>query len=514
MLVRKLIYCLMLAVAVGGVGCEKSSTPDASGNRLVVGLEGDISKLDPRLATDAYSVRIIGIIYSSLLKLDPAGKPYGDLAKSWEQPAPVSYRFQLREGVRFHDGSRLTCEDVKYTYDLIRAEDSESPYKAGFRKIEKITCVDEHNLEIKLSRPFAPFAVNLTMGILPKGVDPERHLENPVGSGPFMFYEWKRGDRIILRRFEDYFGDKAKIEEVVFRVLKNGVTRVLELQKGGVDALQNSVPPKALNMLRKNKNIVVQRQPGINYNYIGFNLEHPALGKEKVREAIAHAVDRDAIIKYLWRGAARPAKSLLSPRHWAYNPDVISYGYDPDKSKKLLDEAGFPDPDSSGPKMRFNLTFKTSTYRLRKRIAEVIRNQLEKVGIGVDVRSYEWGTFYRDVKSGNFEMYTLAWVGITEPDIYWAIFHSSNIPPNGTGMNRNRYRNAEIDRLTERARRTTDIEERKKLYARVQYIASDELPYVSLYYTDDILARWNYVRGWEIRPGGDFLCLPKVRIER
>lgn len=511
---RKLIYCLMLALAVGTAGCRKSSTSEGGEKRLVVGLEGDVSRLDPRLATDAYSTRLIGVIYSSLLKLDPSGKPYGDLAESWEQPDPVTYRFRLREGVKFHDGSRLTCGDVKYTYELIRAEDSESPYRADFQKIEKITCRDEYNLEIKLSRPFAPFVVNLTMGILPEGVPPDGHLEDPVGSGPFKFHEWKRGDRIILRRFEDYFGDKAELEEVVFRVLKNGVTRVLELQKGGVDVLQNSVPPKALNMLRKNKNIAVEQQPGINYNYIGFNLDHLVLSKEKVRKAIAHAVDRKAIIKYLWQGAARPAESLLSPRHWAYNPDVISYDYNPDKSRKLLDEAGFPDPDGEGPRMRFNLTFKTSTDRLRRRIAEVIRNQLESVGIGVNVRSYEWGTFYRDIKSGNFEMYSLAWVGITEPDIYRAIFHSSNIPPEGTRMNRNRYRNAEIDRLTEKAMKTADMEERKKLYARVQYIVSDELPYVSLYYTDDVLARWNYVKGWKIRPGGDFLCLPDVRVER
>jgi len=510
----KLTCCLVLALLVCAACCGKSTSPENRGNRLVVGLEGDISKLDPRLATDAYSIRITGLIYSSLLKLDPAGRPYGDLAESWEQPDAVTYRFRLRKGVRFHHGGGLTCGDVKYTYDLIRAEDSDSPYRTGFRKIKTISCKGEHELEIKLSRPFAPFPVNLTMGILPRDVDPARHLENPVGSGPFRFMEWKRGDKIVLRRFDDYFGDKAQLEEVVFRVLKDGVTRVLELQQGGVDVLQNSVPAQALDMLRKTKNIVVRQQPGINYNYIGFNLEHPVLGEEKVRKAIANAVDREAIIKYLWRGAARPAESLLSPSNWAYNPDVETYEYDPDKSRKLLDEAGFPDPDGAGPQMRFNLTFKTSTDRLRRRIAEVIRNQLENVGIGVSVRSYEWGTFYRDIKSGNFEMYTLAWVGITEPDIYWEVFHSSNIPPNGTGMNRNRYRNAEVDRLTERARTTADIGERKKLYARVQYIVSDELPYVSLYYTDDVVAHWKYVKGWKIRPGGDFLCLPDVRVER
>ena len=160
------------------------------------------------------------------------------------------------------------------------------------------------------------------------------------------------------------------------------------------------------------------------------------------------------------------------------------------------------------------MSFKTSTDRLRGRIAEVIKTQLAEVGIGIDVRSYEWGTFYRDVKSGNFELYTLAWVGVREPDHYRAIFHSSNIPPGGTGMNRNRFVNPEMDRLTDLARATSKVELRKSLYAEVQRIAARELPYVSLYYTDDVAAYRDYVKGWRIIPGGDFTSLREVHISR
>ena len=495
-------------------GCARESYSRPTDQWLVVGLEGNPTNLDPRFATDAYSSYIVSLVYSGLMRLNETGVPMGDLAEKWEQPDDVTYRFRLKKGVTFHNGQAFTCEDVKYTYDLLRSPESKSPYRSDFSLIESIACNGDYDLEIRLKKPFAPFWTDLQIGILPHSASPDTLGDHPVGSGPFKFEEWARGEKIILRRFDNYHDKKALLDGVTFRVIPNGVTRVLELERGGVDVLQNSVPPEAIELLGKKPGISIERQPGINYNYLGFNLDHLVLKDRKVREAVARAIDRDAIIKYLWRGAAQPASGLLSPRNWAYNPDVVTFPYSPDVSNRLLDEAGYPDPDGPGPKTRFNLTFKTSTDRLRRRIAEVIKNQLAQVGIGVTVQSFEWGTFYRDIKNGNFELYTLAWVGVVEPDHYWAIFNSFNIPPNGTGMNRNRYRNPEIDELTQKARETANFDERKKLYFAVQRIVAEDLPYVSLYYTDDVLVRWNYVKGWRIRPGGDFLCLPQVRIER
>jgi len=515
MLPRHIALLLLLAALSSALaGCEREPRYGPFDQWLVVGLEGNPTNLDPRFSTDAYSSRLVGVIYSSLVRLDESGAPVGDLAENWETPDEVTYRFHLKGGVTFHNGSELTCADIKYTYDLLRAPDSTSPYRSDFRLVENVVCNDERNIEIRLSHPFAPFMIALTVGILPRGVDPATLSDHPVGSGPFRFVEWVREERIVLRRFAGYHGKKARLDGVTFRVLPNGVTRVLELAHGGVDLLQNSIPPEALDQLAQKKGIEMERRPGINYNYLGFNLDHPVLKNRLVREAIARAIDRQDIIKYLWRGSARPAGNLLSPSHWAYNPEVVAYPYTPDIAKKLLDDAGYPDPDGPGPDVRFGLTYKTSTNRLRRRIAEVIKTQLAQVGIGIKVRSYEWGTFYRDIKSGNFELYSLAWVGVVEPDHYRAIFHSSNIPPNGTQMNRNRYRNKEIDRLTEAGRSTANVEKRKRIYAEVQRIAAYELPYVSLYYTDDVVARRRYVKGWRIRPGGDFMCLPEVRIER
>lgn len=515
-IINKNIVCapiVVLLLILSMTGCpNKIDRP--SGKWLVIGIENNPTSLDPRFATDAASSRLNGIIYSSLVKLDDSGLPIGDLAQSFDMPDDLTYRFQMKRDVLFHNGAPLDCGDVKYTYDLIRAPESKSAFKSDFNMIDSIVCVDAYNIEIKLKQPFAPFIIDMTVGIIPRNIDPETITDHPVGSGPFVFEKMERGKQITLRRFENYFGKKAWLDGVTFRILPNNITRVLELERGGIDLLQNSIDPEFIKYLSGKIETEIQRRPGINYNYLGFNLDHPILKNKPVREAIARAINRDDIIKYLWRGAACEAASLLAPANWAFDPNLPSYPYSPDKARKILDEAGYPDPDGAGPATRFDLTFKTSTDKLRRRIAETIKMNLAGIGIGMKIYGYEWGTFYRDIKSGNFELYTLVWVGITEPDIYWAALNSKNIPPDGTGMNRNRFRNAEFDRLTEEARSTSNVALRKNLYSEIQRIAAAELPYVSLYYTDDIAAYRQYVKGWRVRPGGDYLCLPEVRIER
>ncbi|UCD83796.1 MAG: ABC transporter substrate-binding protein [Deltaproteobacteria bacterium] len=480
-------------------------------NVLVIGLEGNPTNLDPRLATDAYSVRIDSIIFNGLMKLDPRANLLPNLTEKYENPTPTTYRFYLKKGVKFHNGRELTAPDVKYTFETIRDPSFKSPHLNSFEKLKAIKIVDEYTIEFELQEPFAPFLTSLVVGIIPRDIaeqEGEKFGQHPMGTGPFKFRRWVPGSRIELDANPDYYEGLPRLDAVVFKVVPNDTTRVFELKKGSVHLLQNSVPPDSMDILEEDPGIEIIRKDGINYSYIGFNLEDKILSNKKVRQAIAYALNREEIIEYLLKGLAVPATGLLAPSNWAYEGEVARYDYRPETSRKLLDEAGYLDPDGEGPKSRFKLSYRTSTNRLRQRIGEVLARQLREVGIELETRSYEWGTFFADIKSGNFQLYTLTWVGITEPDIYYYVFHSSSVPPQGA--NRGRYKNEEIDRLLEEGRRCLEQDSRKEIYSRIQKILAEELPYISLWYSTNVVAQTKGIQGFEIYPGGEFTSLKEV----
>jgi peptide/nickel transport system substrate-binding protein len=223
---------------------------------------------------------------------------------------------------------------------------------------------------------------------------------------------------------------------------------------------------------------------------------------------LAHAVDRDRIIRHLLKDTATPANGLLSPLNWAHSRGAQSRLYDPERAKRLLDEAGFRDPDGGGPLPRFRLSFKTTNIDLRRRIAEALKEQLQQVGIELEIRAYEWGTFFSDVKKGNFHLYSLAWVGVMDPDIFFQIFHSASVPPSGD--NRGRYSNRELDRLLEQGRTTSDVTARKLIYARVQKILAEDLPYVPLWWWKNVVVKNPSLQGFTPYPDGDLISLKQA----
>jgi peptide/nickel transport system substrate-binding protein len=286
------------------------------------------------------------------------------------------------------------------------------------------------------------------------------------------------------------------------------MVRILEFKNGSIDFLQNDIEPDMLPWLRKNTAARVETHQGTTYQYIGINLNHPILRERKVRQAIALAIDREGIIRHLLKDLGTPATGLLSPVHWAYEGAVDSWPHDPERAKRLLDEAGLVDPDGSGPRPRFKLSFKTTNIDLRRRIAEAFKEQLQTVGIELEIRGYEWGTFYADVKKGNFHLFSLAWVGIMDPDIYYQVFHSSSVPPQGN--NRGRYANPDLDVLLERGRRAVDTAERRAIYAEVQKIAARELPYIPLWWVKNVIVQQPTLRGFVPYPDGDLISLKSI----
>jgi len=255
----------------------------------------------------------------------------------------------------------------------------------------------------------------------------------------------------------------------------------------------------------------VESDVGTVMTYLGMNLTDRILANAKVREAMALAIDRDEIIAHRFRGLAEKANSILSPRNWAYDPDLAQIPFDPARATKLLDEAGYPDPDGDGPGVRFELVSKTSTVKERIEVAQMIAHQLAKVGIGVRVAPYEWGTFFRDIRNGNVQLYTLSWVGVFEPDILYEVCDSRQTPP--AGLNRGRYQNAEVDKLVRAARAEMDQGKRKELYAKVQRILLSELPFVPLWYEKNVVVFRKGLSGVRVRADASYRTLLDVEVK-
>jgi peptide/nickel transport system substrate-binding protein len=479
---------------------------------FTVGIESYPTSLDPRYPSDAYSGKVQGLIFNGLVKLDQQLALVPDLAEGFSYLSATHLRFQLRRGVRFHNGKELTARDVVYTLRTLSRPGAGSPLYGVFRKIAEVKALDDFTVEIRLKEPFAPFLTALTVGIVPEGSyerDAVDFSAHPVGTGPFKLDRRKNDQWIRLLANQDYFESPPRIGSLLIETIRDDTTRVLKLLRGEIDLVQNAVPPAMAAWLKGKKEIQMISESGINYVYLAFNLRDPVLYERRVREAMGLALNRDELIQYQLKGLARKATGILSPRNGYYEANISELNYDPELAKQLLSDAGHPDPDGDGPGKRFTIQYKTSNKRDRVAMARAIARQLEAVGIGVDVRPYEWGTFFRDIRTGNFEMYSSTWVGVTDPDIYYYAFHSQMIPPEGA--NRGYYLNLEVDHLLELARTETDTAVRKKYYSQVQKLISLELPYVSLWYEDNVVFMRSDVEGYELRPDASLIGLTKVR---
>lgn len=479
---------------------------------ITVAIEASPSALDPRLARDAYSIQIMPLAFPGLFKIGSNLEPEPDLVESFEQPDATTFIFRLRQGVRFANGKELSASDVKATLESLNTPGLNSPYLELAERIKTVSIHDRHVLRIETKEPYAPILVELNLGILPEEIarkKPPLATGELIGAGPFRIGKWVPGSELALERNPYYSEGVPFFERVRFRVIPEDITRLLSLEKGEVQLIQTPIPADELARLKSNPRLSVSERPGINYTYMGFNLRDPILANPGVRAAIAHAIDRDQIVCCLLKDTASKADSLISPRHWAFEPEVEKYEYDPALAKSLLDEAGYPDPDGNGPLPRFSLGYKTSQNQQRLWIAQAIARQLGKVGIEVEVRSLEWGTLYADIQAGNFQLYTLTWVGVVEPDIYYTAFHSQSLPPGGA--NRGAYSNPEVDTLVVAARMSQDRGARKILYSRVQKILAQEIPCVSLWDSVDIVAADRRLAGFELGPGGEWTSLKSAR---
>jgi peptide/nickel transport system substrate-binding protein len=499
---------ILAALALSLAACRFSPISDPG--YLVVGIESSPLQLDPRYATDANSVRIAGLIYNSLLRADEKSRLQPELAESWRMADARTYVFDLRKDAKFHNGKPLTADDVIYTYQSILLARNLSPKRALLKPLQAVDSPDRYQVRFRLAVPHAPFVEQFTLGIVaaPSQQDVSLSGSPPPGSGPFILGSVRPGETITLKANPSYWEGKPRVAGLTFKIVPDAMVRALEFKQGSIHFLQNDIEPDMLPWLNKNTDARIGAHQGTTFQYIGINLTHPVLKHRKVRLALAYAIDRERMIRHLLKDLATPATGLLSPLNWAYEPAVGQWPHDPETAKRLLDEAGYPDPDGNGPAPRFRLSFKTTNIDLRRRIAEALKDQLRTVGIELEVRTYEWGTFYSDVKKGNFHLYSLAWVGVTDPDVYYQIFHSASVPPDGD--NRGRYSNQQLDNLLEKGRATTAEAERKLIYSQVQKILADDLPYIALWWWKNVVVQPHSIDGFVPYPDGDLTSLKRI----
>jgi peptide/nickel transport system substrate-binding protein len=469
------------------------------------------ANLDPRIGTDARSAQLDSLLFSGLLERDSTMNVRGDLADHWETLDPTTYVFHLRSGVKFSDGRALTSADVKFTLQSIMsgipgpAGVTQSPKRGAFRVVKSIETPDPQTIIFHLSEPNAAFAWSLVrsaVGIVPAGSGAD-FAQHPVGSGPFRFVSSLQDEEVVFERNADYFRGASQVERVRFRVVPEAVVRALELRKGTADIELNSFTPDMVPVLAKQPDLEVKEEPGTLFSYISFNCEDPLLARREVRQAITYATDRATLARTLMRDQAHVAAGPLPPNNWAYEPNVPQYAFDPAKAEALLDQAGFPrrgDPHT-GP--RFTITMKSSTDALARLLGEVLQDEWKRIGVQLELRPLEFATFFTDITKGNFQLYTLRWVGANnDPDFFEFAFGSHKIPP--AGANRGRYRNQQLDALVDRARVEPDRDKRRALYSQVQQIISTDLPYLPLWFQDNISVHRRRIGNIVLGPGGDY----------
>ncbi|HEX3940102.1 MAG TPA: ABC transporter substrate-binding protein [Acidobacteriaceae bacterium] len=491
------VACFTALAALAGCG---GTRPDPQ--TVTVLIENSPTSLDPRIGIDSQAEHIDELIFDPLVHKNAQLDVEPWVAASWETPDPLTYVFHLRTDVFFQNGKHLDAGDVKWTLDSMRDGTLLTAKGSAYSKIARVDAPTPSTVVIHMKEPDASLLWNLSdgaLGIVPAGSGRDFGFD-PIGSGPFRFVSQQPDRDVVLEKNASYWNKPPAIARVRFAVVPDAITRALELEKGSADACVNCLTPDMVAALAKRANLAITKVPGTSLNYLTFNTQDSILRDARVRQAIAYAINRPLIVHALWHDRARLAASLLPPQAWAWNGAVAQYPYDPAKAAALLDAAGWK-PGKDG--IRFHLTFKTSTDETARLLALIVQQQLRAIGIALDVRSFEFATFFSDVTRGSFQMYALRWEGGNEdPDIYRYAYSTAMFPPRGA--NRGRYSNAEVDRLIAEAGMTSDRATRRQDYAGVQRILAAEVPTINLWYLDSVMVHNRRLGNIDLSPSGSF----------
>lgn len=504
------------ATSEPGSGTERQSSGESAGgpakegtvSEIIVAVQSDGKSLDPHKVTDAASMHYIENMYSTLMQYtDTYGEVQPGLAERYEiSDDQLSYTFHLRKGVKFHNSDKeVTAYDVKYSIERIIEHEVR---KAHFELLKEIETPDEHTVIFHMEKPFAPF---LTYLAYPMNAIVNRETveanggsldQADAGSGPFQLVEWKKDQHLILEKNPSYYEEgKPYLDRIVFKPIPDETARTTAIRNKEVDLILETSAKEA-KILENSAGVVVKSVPGTFWEYIGLNTASPKLSDSRVRQAIAHAVDREALNKVVKLGRATVLEGgNIPPSHWA-NPDLHIYSQrDVDKAKQLLAEAGVE---------KLKLTLKAgSDFQYQVDAAQMIKQQLADIGIEVEVLAQESGIFFDALGTGDFEMAVVGWLGFVDPDEFvYNIFHSSG------PYNQQAYANPRVDELLELGRTTHDNQQRKAIYAEIQQILAEEAPMVFLYVNEQTSAYVDGVEGFVVHPTVTTLSLKNTRVNR
>jgi peptide/nickel transport system substrate-binding protein len=491
-----------------------TAPPAASADTLRIGLDVDAGTGDPRLARDTSANRLRELVFDGLVGLGPDYVPVPALAESWENPDPTTWVFHLRPGVKFHDGSPLTANDVKFTFDTILDEKFASPNRSFYTPIKKIDVVDDLTVKFTLDQPYSPFLSYLTMPIVPKAIaekDAAGFANSPVGTGPYKFVEWKRGDTITFEANPDYWGGAPKTKNVVFKIVPDNSARVVALESGDLDFVQSPVSPQDVTRLQSEGKFAVERIPAAGYTYINLNCADPILSDVKVRQALSYLVNREDITSSIYKGIGKVAKGPIPPGMWAYTEDLPTYTYDPAKAAQLLDEAGWKlgaDGKRAKDGKPLKITVRThSEDPDRRQLIEVLQAELANVGIEADTNAVDFATYFADVQAGKYQMGVIGWLNLANPD--QAMFRQFTV--DGAG-NYGHCNNEEASNLIKEARATLDQEKAKELYAQAAKLVVENAFYIFVQYQEYIAMHRKDMQGFVMNPVQNFRTIKDVTI--
>ncbi|MFB3850350.1 MAG: ABC transporter substrate-binding protein [Acidobacteriota bacterium] len=497
---RKIFIFLLFLIFIFVLNCKKRE----KGDLISVCLESFPSTFDPRYATDQSSDRVLTLTHRGLFTVNEKMEPVGDAVCSFSFLSPTLIRIKLKNDLFFSDGKKVSSDDVIFTINSILFNAPVSPKRSELEIIKEIRKLDDLTFEIELKRPFAPILTLLNFGIVQSGCffDPDRM---PVGCGYYKIKDFKRGRHILLS--ENIFSkERPKVKTVLMKVIEDPTIRSLELLRGTLDIVVNDLPYDSIKSFEK-KGFIVVNTNGANYSYVGFNCRKNPLDKKDVRRAIAMAIQREEILKNVIRGFGREASGLISPENWAFyktqNPP-----YNPVLSSEILDNLGLVKNDKG---KRFSLSYKISMNKVSRFVAEAISENLRQIGIRIDIQTLEWGTFYDDIKKGNFDMFSLNWIGIKDPDAFRLRFHSQMAPP--FGFNRGCYQNPYLDKLLDAGCGELNLEKRKEIYKDVQKILSEDCPYINLWWPNIVVVANNRIKPFKVPSDGSYIFIKDLEIK-
>ncbi len=513
---------VLLALVVFTTACREpesvlstaENTEPAYGDTLIMGSIGDASTLLPVLASDSASSDISGLVYNGLVRYDKDLQIEGDLAESWEiSPDNLTFTFHLRKDVVWHDGAPFTAEDVLFTYQLLVDPKTPTAYAERYRQVAKAEVVDPYTFRVTYEKPLATALVSWAFAMHPKHLLENQDItrsplgSHPVGTGPFRFVEWRRGEKIVLEANPDYHEGRPYLHRVVYRIIPDTSTMFLELQSGGLDFM--SLTPLQYAMQTETpafrRRFNKYKYPAFGYTYLGYNLRRPLFQDKKVRQALSFAINKQELVDGVLLGLGQVASGPYKPGTWPYNENVERYPYDPEKSRALLAEAGWRDSNGDGildkegrPFVFTIVTNQGNDQRIKA--GEIIQRRFREVGIDVKLRVIEWASFLKEfINPGNFDATILGWSIPIDPDSY-DIWHSSKTGPDE--LNFVHFKNDEVDRLLEEGRRSLDQDRRKEIYDRFQEILAEEQPYTFLFVPDALPAVAGRIKGIEPAPAG------------